>query len=79
VADMVGAKSKDQLLPACRALDRLVSHEHLLIPQWTASTHRMAYNAWRLARPAPSKQYPQGMPPYAQGLDWAIGTWWAKP
>jgi microcin C transport system substrate-binding protein len=79
VADMVGAKSKETLLPACRALDRLVSHEHLLIPQWTAGTHRMAYNARRLARPAPSQQYPQGMPPYAQGLDWAIGTWWAKP
>lgn len=79
VADMVGAKSKATLLPACRALDRVVSHEHLLIPQWTAGTHRMAYNARRLARPAPSKQYPQGMPPYAQGLDWAISTWWAKP
>ncbi|MEP6971972.1 MAG: extracellular solute-binding protein [Betaproteobacteria bacterium] len=79
VADMVGAKTKAALLPACRALDRLVSHEHLLIPQWTASTHRMAYNAWRLARPAPSSQYPQGMPPYAQGETWAIETWWAKP
>jgi len=32
----------------------------------------MAYNAWRLARPAQ-------MPPYASGEVWAIDTWWAKP
>jgi microcin C transport system substrate-binding protein len=68
---MTGAKSKAELLPACRALDRVVSHSHLLIPQWTAGTHRIAYNAWRLAKPAE-------MPPYAQGESWAIDTWWAK-
>jgi microcin C transport system substrate-binding protein len=78
VARMVSAKSKAELLPACRALDRVVSHEHLLIPQWTASTHRMAYNDWRLARPAATPPFPQGMPPYAQGETWAIETWWAR-
>ena len=71
VARMTGAKSKSELLPACRALERVVSHSHLLIPQWTAGTHRIAYNAWRLALPA-------AMPPYAQGESWAIDTWWAK-
>lgn len=65
------AKTKAELLPACRALDRVISHSHLLIPQWSASTHRMAYNAWRLQGPAQ-------MPPYAQGESWAIDTWWAK-
>jgi len=68
---MTGAKTKAELLPACRALDRVVSHSHLMIPQWTAGTHRIAYNAWRLAKPAQ-------MPPYAQGEGWAIDTWWAK-
>ena len=75
---MTGARSKAELLPACRALDRVVSNEHLLIPQWTSSTHRLAYNARRLERPASTAQYPQGMPPYAQGETWAIDTWWAK-
>jgi len=78
ISGMTGARSKTELLPACRALDRVVSHEHLLIPQWTASTHRLAYNARRLERPAPTLQYAQGMPPYAQGETWAISTWWAK-
>jgi len=71
VARMTSAGSKAELLPACRALERVVAHNHILIPQWTAGTHRIAYNAWRLARP-------EQMPPYAQGEGWAIDTWWAK-
>jgi microcin C transport system substrate-binding protein len=71
VQKMTGAKSKAELLPACRALDRVVSHLHLLIPQWSAGTHRMVYNNWRLAKPG-------AMPPYAPGEAWVIDTWWAK-
>jgi len=71
ITRMTGARTKDELLPACRALERVISHMHLLIPQWTAGTHRIVYNAWRLARPAQ-------MPPYALGEGWAIDTWWAK-
>ncbi|MCW5643031.1 MAG: ABC transporter substrate-binding protein [Rhodoferax sp.] len=68
---MTRARSKAELLPACRSLERVIAHSHILIPQWFASTHRIAYNAWRLARPAQ-------MPPYAQGEGWAIDTWWAN-
>jgi microcin C transport system substrate-binding protein len=68
---MTAAKSREALLPACRALERVISHSHLLIPQWAAGTHRMAYNSWRLQRPAT-------MPPYATGEGWAIDTWWAR-
>ncbi len=71
ISRMTGATTKAQLVPACKALERVISHSHLLIPQWTAGTHRIAYNAWRLERPA-------SMPPYAQGEGWAIDTWWAK-
>ena len=71
IRHLTSAKTKAELLPACRALDRVVSHSHLMIPQWTAGTHRIAYNAWRLALPAT-------MPPYATGENWAIDTWWAR-
>jgi microcin C transport system substrate-binding protein len=71
IARMASAKTKADLLPACRALDRVIGHSHVLIPQWSASTHRIAYNAWRLNKP-------QTMPPYAQGETWAMDTWWAK-
>lgn len=69
IAAMVGAKTQAQLLPACHALDRVILHSHYLVPQWYASTHRMAYNAWRLARPAAT-------PPYSPGEMWAVTTWW---
>ena len=68
---MTAAKTRDALLPACRALERVISHSHLLIPQWAAGTHRMVYNAWRLQGPAT-------MPPYSPGEGWAIDTWWAR-
>ena len=68
---MTSAKTKAELLPACRALERVISHSHLLIPQWTASTHRIVYNSRRVAKP-------DVMPPYAQGETWAIDTWWSK-
>ena len=71
IVKMTSATTKAELLPACRALERVVSHSHLLIPQWAAGTHRMVYNAWRLAKP-------EAMPPYAAGETWAIDTWWAK-
>ena len=71
IATMTSAKTKADLLPACRALDRVISHSHYLIPQWTATTHRMAFNDRRLARPAQ-------VPPYSTGEGWAINTWWAR-
>ncbi|MCW2313047.1 extracellular solute-binding protein [Rhodoferax antarcticus] len=69
---MTAAKTKAQLLPACRALERVIAHSHVLIPQWSAPTHRMVFNNWRLDQSAT-------MPPFAQGEGWAIDTWWARP
>lgn len=71
LARMVSADTKPDMLAACRALDRVIMHSHFLVPQWSASTHRMVYNAWRLDRP-------NDMPPYAAGEDWAIDTWWTR-
>lgn len=71
IRGIVSAKTLDQLLPACHALERVIAHEHYLIPQYTAPSHRMVYNAWRLERPAT-------LPPYSTGEAWAIDTWWAR-
>ncbi len=71
INSMTNAKTKAEFLPACRALERVIAHSHVLIPQWTAGTHRIVYNAWRLEKP-------KGMPPYSPGEAWAIDTWWAK-
>lgn len=71
ITRMVAAKTQADLLPACRALERVIAHSHVLIPQWTAASHRMVFNAWRLDKPAT-------MPPYAQAETWAMDTWWAQ-
>lgn len=68
---MTSAKTQEQLLPACHALERTIAHGHYLIPQWSAGTHRMAYNAWRLA-------VPSVVPPYSSGEGWVMDTWWAR-
>ncbi|MFP8778045.1 extracellular solute-binding protein [Hydrogenophaga sp. RWCD_12] len=72
IGRMIGADTRPEFLAACHALERVITHSHYLVPQWSASTHRMVYNAWRLGRP-------EAMPPYAAGEDWAIDTWWSKP
>jgi microcin C transport system substrate-binding protein len=72
VTAVVGARTKAELIPACRALDRVIMHSHYLIPQWTLTSHRLAYNAWRLGFKPP-------MPPYAGAEDWVMMAWWAKP
>jgi microcin C transport system substrate-binding protein len=71
VAAAAGAKSKAELLPACRALDRVIMHSHYLVPQWSLSAHRMAYNAWRL-------DFKEPMPAYAPAEEWVMFYWWAK-
>jgi microcin C transport system substrate-binding protein len=71
VTAVVRARTKEELLPACRALDRVVMHSHYLIPQWTLAAHRMVYSARRLA-------FKEPMPAYAGGEDWVMGTWWSR-
>lgn len=71
IKKMTEAKSEQELLPACHALDRIIAAGHYLIPQWSAGTHRMVYDSWRLVRPAV-------VPAYAPGETWVINTWWAR-
>ena len=71
ISHMVGATTHPDFLAACRALERVVSHEHYLLPQWYSPVHRLAYNAWRLTKPSV-------VPAYFQGEAWAIDTWWSR-
>lgn len=71
LSQMTSAKSLEQLQPICRVLDRAIAHLHLMVPQWSGSTHRMAFNSKRLA-------YPDKIPPYISGESWAIENWWSQ-
>ena len=71
IADMASAKTADQLLPACHALERIIVAGHYLIPQYYAGTHRMVYDAWHLV-------VPPVVPPYVTGESWVFNYWWAQ-
>jgi microcin C transport system substrate-binding protein len=71
IDSVVTAQSKAELVPACRALERVVAHSHYFVPQWYAGTHNVAYNPHKLARPAAT-------PKYYRPDAWLIDTWWAK-
>ncbi|TAG26754.1 MAG: ABC transporter substrate-binding protein [Burkholderiales bacterium] len=72
VSKMVGAQTKAELLPACKALERVIAHSHIFIPQWSATQHNVAYAPKKLG-------YKEPMPPYARADAWLLDTWWAKP
>jgi len=46
-------------------------YNHYLIPLWSLTSHRMVYNAWRLAFQAP-------MPGYNGAEEWVMYYWWSR-
>jgi microcin C transport system substrate-binding protein len=46
-----------------------------MIPAWTSSEQRVAYNAWTLERPAVVPPHPPEGVPY---MDWPMTVWWAR-
>ncbi|MGB0722904.1 MAG: extracellular solute-binding protein [Gammaproteobacteria bacterium] len=66
IEKIISANSREDLITACRALDRVLRAEHLLVPNWHTRVHRVAY--WdKLKRP-------QRMPRYSLPLD----IWWVE-
>jgi microcin C transport system substrate-binding protein len=65
------ASTRDQLIAACRALDRVIMHLHLTIPMYYHQHHRIAY--WdKFERPATTPKFD---PRYRVG----VSTWWYSP
>ena len=65
IDEVVGARDRESLVTAARALDRVLLRGHYMIPQWYKGTHHLVY--WnKFGRP-------QVKPRYARGV---IDTWW---
>ncbi|MBC7605321.1 MAG: ABC transporter substrate-binding protein, partial [Ramlibacter sp.] len=75
VAKLTVADNAEDFLAVCRALDRTIANGHYLIPAWTTSGRRIAYNPWRLVRPSAVPEYPPEGVPY---MDWFMTVWWAR-
>jgi microcin C transport system substrate-binding protein len=67
----VSSRTRSELVARLRALDRVLRHQYFVIPQWYASTFRIAYRAGKFDQP-------KVMPQYYQAEDWVISTWWKK-
>ncbi|MCA8425915.1 extracellular solute-binding protein [Burkholderia seminalis] len=65
------AQTREDLLDATHALDRVLMHGYYAVPQWYSTTHRIAYKR--------SLAYPQTLPLYYSAEGWVVSTWWAKP
>ena len=75
IGHITAADDRDEFLAACRALDRVIAHGHYMVPAWTSSENRVAYNAWKLERPAMVPPYP---PEGVSYMDWPMTVWWAR-
>lgn len=69
VDDLIGkvlaARTRDELVTATRALDRVLRAEHVWVPHWYKAAHNIAH--WnKFARPAVKPKYGDGV----------IDTWW---
>ncbi|HJV85822.1 MAG TPA: extracellular solute-binding protein [Noviherbaspirillum sp.] len=68
IAILVKAETRKELIAASRALDRVLLHKYLVVPNWYSSTHRVAYRN-RLGMPAT-------LPLYYAAEPYVISTWW---
>jgi microcin C transport system substrate-binding protein len=69
VGKVIEAKTRAEMVTACRALDRIVRAGMYWIPQWYNPAHRLAY--WDVfGHPKNPPRYPRGLPEI-----WAT-TWW---
>ncbi|TYT74394.1 extracellular solute-binding protein [Desulfobotulus mexicanus] len=64
VEHILNAENREELITACRALDRVLRASHYVIPQWFNASYRIAY--WDKLR------HPEKSPEHGLG----IYTWW---
>jgi microcin C transport system substrate-binding protein len=69
VDHIIYAKTQEELTAACHALDRVLWHNHYVVPNWYLNRHRLTY--WdKFAKP-------ETLPLYYSPFQYLI-TWWIK-
>jgi microcin C transport system substrate-binding protein len=71
IARLLQSGSRDELVDAARALDRVLRHGWYLVPHFYAATHRVAHRD--------VFGYPGTLPRYYGAQPWLLKTWWRKP
>lgn len=63
--------SREELETASRALDRVLRHQYIVIPNWYGDRYRVIYRK--------TLGVPAQPPKYYSAADWALQTWWHQP
>ncbi|HEX4891790.1 MAG TPA: extracellular solute-binding protein [Hyphomicrobiaceae bacterium] len=68
IETVIKAKSRDELVTAARAMDRVLRAGHYWVPHWYKASHHLAF--WdKFGRPATKAKYALGV----------LDTWWFDP
>jgi len=70
VDKIIYAEKQEEITAACHALDRVLWHNHFVVPNWYVAKHRVAY--WNIFT------RPRTLPLYYSPLQ-ALMTWWITP
>jgi len=71
IQQLLASNSREELVAAARALDRVLRHGWYLVPHFYSATHRVAYRN--------SLAYPETLPKFYTPQNWVLKTWWRKP
>ncbi len=67
---VVNARTREQLVDATHALDRVLMNGYGVIPHWYSAPHRIAYRN--------TMGYPSTLPLYYAAEEWVLSAWWKK-
>ncbi|MDQ1362420.1 MAG: microcin transport system substrate-binding protein, partial [Pseudomonadota bacterium] len=70
VEKIISATDRRQLVTACRALDRVLTHQDYVVPNWYINVHRIAYRDMF--------EIPATVPLYYDPETWMLQTWSMK-
>jgi microcin C transport system substrate-binding protein len=68
---LVHAQTREQLVDATHALDRVLMNGYYVVPHWFSTTHRVAYKR--------TLRFPVALPLYYSAEEWIVSTWWLAP
>jgi microcin C transport system substrate-binding protein len=68
VDNVLHAHTRQELVNAGRALDRVLMHGYYIVPNWYSASHRVSYRK-ELAHPA-------RLPMYYTAEAWVLSDWW---
>jgi microcin C transport system substrate-binding protein len=71
IQQVLRSSTREELVTATRALDRVLRSGWYLVPHFHVARHRVAYRQ--------VLEHPETLPLYYSASNWVVKTWWRKP